>query len=212
MPVLISFDIGIKNLACCILRTDRVRDAGTNEPRTEVLYWDVISLQSSEEKQRPTIQELSLRLFAKLDEIMEDMNTKHQVDQWDHVLIENQPSRLNGAMKSIQMALHSYFLLRKHWEGNVNTVQCISPSLKLQGHGEYADNLRKHAPVYSKPYQVNKWLAVQLCRHYIAHDEHLKHHFECHKKGDDLADSCLQAISWARKNQCYMGAFISFCV
>ena len=208
MPLFVSFDIGIKNLACCVLRTGCVYDAVDNTALTEVLYWDVIKLQSNEEKKRPSIEELSLRLYSHLDELMSNLQTKFQVDQVDHVLIENQPSRLNGPMKTIQMAIYNYFMLRRHWEGNISSVHIIHASLKLQGHGEYAENLRKNAPVYSKPYQVNKWLAVQLCKYYIAHDTHLQHHFNCHRKGDDLADSCLQAVSWAKKSLIPMGPFM----
>ncbi len=210
MPVILSFDIGIKNLACCAMRTGNVCDPVSNTPLTEILYWDIIKLQSSEEKKRPSIEELSLRLYNHLDELLGNLQTKFHVEQVDNVLIENQPSRLNGTMKTIQMAIYNYFMLRRHWEGNVSSVHIINASLKLQGHGEYADNLRKNAPVFSRPYQVNKWLAVQLCRYYIAHDEHLKHHFNCHRKGDDLADSCLQAIGWARKNLVPMGPFMMY--
>lgn len=212
MPVIISFDIGIKNLACCILRTGQAYDHVTNTPVTEILRWDIIQLQSHDEKRRPSIEELSLRLYAHLDEMLAGLQTKFQVENIDHVLVENQPSRLNGTMKSIQMAIYNYFMLRRHWEGNVASVHMINASLKLQGHGEYADQLRRNAPVYSKPYQVNKWLAIQLCKHYIAHDAALVHHFDCHRKGDDLADSCLQAVSWARKNHMPMGPFVMSCV
>jgi len=210
MPVIISFDIGIKNLACCSLRTDHVFDSTTEAPLTEILLWDIIHLQEKDEKKRPSIEELSLRLYAHLDEVIDGLRIRYEVEHINYVLIENQPSRLNGTMKSIQMAIYNYFMLRRHWEGNVGSVHMIHASLKLQGHGEYAENLRKNAPVYSKPYQVNKWLAIQLCKHYIAHDENIRHHFECHKKGDDLADSCLQAISWARKNMIPMGAFMIY--
>lgn len=210
MPVIISFDIGIKNLACCALRTGHAFDAIDNTPRTEILYWDIISLQLPDEKRRPSIEELSLRLYSHLDELMQSLQAKYQAEYIDHVLIENQPSRLNGTMKSVQMSLFNYFLLRRHWEGKVSFVHTIHASLKLQGHGEHAENLRKQAPVYSKPYQVNKWLAVQICRYYIAHDLQLRHHFDCHRKGDDLADSCLQAVSWARKNRVPMGPFVMY--
>lgn len=207
MPVIISFDIGIKNLAGCVLRTGHACDTISNTPLTEILYWDIIQLQTADEKRRPSIEELSMRLYNHMDELFDTIQTKFGVDQVDHVLIENQPSRLNGSMKSIQMGIYNYFMLRRHWESNVSSVHMISASLKLQGHGEYADNLRRNAPVYSKPYQVNKWLAVQLCKYYIAHDTHIQHHFSCHRKGDDLADSCLQAISWAKKNRVPMGPF-----
>jgi hypothetical protein len=139
---------------------------------------------------------------------MDDMSIKHNVDHIDYVLIENQPSRLNGSMKSIQMALYNYFMLRRHWEGKVSHVHMIHASLKLSNHGDFADNLRKHAPVYSKPYQVNKWLAVQICKYYISHDHRILEYFECHKKCDDLADCCLQAISWCRKNHIIMDALM----
>jgi hypothetical protein len=189
------------------LRTQQGGDVEASSSLTEILFWDIIHLQTMDEKKRPTIEELTLRVYAHMDELIDNLRTKFQVEQVDYVLIENQPSHLNGTMKSIQMAIYNYFMLRRHWEGIVSSVHIINASLKLQGHGEYAENLRKNAPVYSKPYQTNKWLAVQLCKHYISHDANILHHFNCHRKGDDLADSILQAISWARKNVILINPF-----
>lgn len=196
MPIFISFDVGIKNLACCVLRTGRVPGA------TEILFWNILSLQAPDEMRRPSNEELTLRLYEKMDELIADL------DHIDHVLIENQPARLNGSMKTIQMALYNYFMLRRHWEGKVSSVHMVHASLKLHNHGEFAENLRKNAPAYSKPYQVNKWLAVQICKHYIAHNPRIREHFEHHRKCDDLADCCLQAISWCRKQHIPIEPFV----
>lgn len=194
MAVIVSFDVGIKNLAYCVLRT------GHTENRTEILLWNILSLQSLDEVKRPSNEELTLRLYERIDELVENLLVRHQVDHIDYVLIENQPSRLNGCMKTIQMALYNYFMLRRHWEGCVSAVQLVHASVKLHNHGEFADNLRKNSPDYANKYRLNKWLAVHICKHYISHDQYIQEYFEHHKKCDDLADSFLQAIAWCRKH------------
>jgi len=106
--VIISFDIGVKNLACCVLALDHVpqataRPAGTPAvaPGGSVLHWTVYSL-AAEKERIPSVNELSGRLFMVLDEFVADLEARG-IPTVEMVLLENQPSRLNGAMKSIQM-------------------------------------------------------------------------------------------------------------
>jgi hypothetical protein len=185
--VIVSFDIGIKNLACCVLGV-----GGKDRDYANVLVWKIISLAAPKEK-IPAMQELSLRLFLELDELMHTLE-KNGHSHIDTVLIENQPSRLNGSMKSIQMIIYSYFQLRRHWEGRVGQTMMISASGKLQGHTYEAENNAKTG------YELNKWKAVKIAECYIGTNSQLQTVFESYKKKDDMSDALLQSVAWLRKH------------
>lgn len=190
--VIISFDIGIKNLACCVIEANgdkQCRDA-------KVLMWYVISLADKKEK-IPNVGELSLRLFAELDELMETLGADRTVDT---VLVENQPSRINGAMKTVQMMIFSYFQLRRHWEGRVANVLMISAKGKLQGH-EWCEKDVPAAPTEKTGYDLNKWRAIRIAERYIIGDEKLMGIFSSYNKKDDMSDAMLQCIAWLRKQK-----------
>lgn len=183
--MIVSFDIGIKNLAVAILDLDSLRTTAN------LHVWQIINLAEKNEK-IPGMNELSERLFLALDCLIADLGDDVIIDT---VLLENQPARLNGTMKSIQMIIFSYFQLRKHWEGNVRQVSMVSASNKLQTH--------TYDPVppeqIKKGYDKNKWKAIEIARNYVKEDVKLLELYNSHKKKDDLADALLQAISFVRK-------------
>ena len=188
--VIISFDIGIKNLACCVL----TKPENKSERTIKVPLWFIISLTAPKEK-APGLNELSLRLYAELDELVATIGEDRHIDT---VLIENQPSRINGTMKTVQTLIFSYFQLRKHWEGRVSNVVLVSAKGKLAGH----DWCEKDIPSTDKTgYELNKWKAVQIADKYIADDEKLRSIMSSYNKKDDMSDSLLQCIAWLRKQK-----------
>ena len=103
--IYISFDIGIKNLALCILEN--------KDNNITIIDWRVITL-ADKKKDVNGLNLISEILFYELDNIIgciEELN----YDTIDYVIIENQPSNLNGIMKSIQLLIFSYFSLLTSW-------------------------------------------------------------------------------------------------
>lgn len=187
--LIISFDIGIKNLAVCILLATKGNDTA------KILVWKIISLAEKKEK-IPNLNELSGRLFSELDEITTSIGIDHEIDT---VLLENQPSRLNGTMKSIQIMIYSYFQMRRHWEGIVKNVHMVSASQKLLNHPYEIPSELLETMKNKKSYEITKWKSIQITKRYIENNEELKKIFESYKKCDDMGDSCLQCISWLNK-------------
>lgn len=186
--IYISFDIGVKNLALCVLNHEG--------ESLSIIDWNVICLS---DKSRFKIDIISNVLFCELDRIVGSLNALG-IDHIDRVIIENQPSNLNGIMKTIQYLIYSYFYLSKHWNGKVGDVILINPAFKLQNH-EYCierDNTAKLTR--SERYRNNKKDGIEVCRHYIKNEERLLNYFNSHKKKDDLADTCIQTVSYIRKN------------
>jgi len=194
--IYISFDIGIKNLALCILKkTDKI----------EVLDWRIIAIAESK-KELKGIDDISERVYNEMDIIVGFLKEAN-INMIDYVLIENQPSNLNGIMKTIQHIIYNYFNLIKHWDKDVDNVVLVNASLKSKTH-EYVPDIKydesegkKNAKNFRRSkYVYNKKLSIDICQNYIKDNERLKDIFVNNKKKDDLSDACLQAVSYIRTN------------
>ena len=191
----ISFDIGIKNLALCILKCEN--------GIIKIIDWRVITL-VEKKKDINGLNSITEILFYELDNIIGSLE-ELKYDKIDYVLIENQPSNLNGIMKSIQLLIFSYFSLYKHWDKLNTNVLLINASLKLQYHTfkpiEYKIDLNKTKKQQkSDKYRKNKSDGIEITKHYIKENEILNNYFMKHKKKDDLADTLLQTVSYIKKN------------
>tara|TARA_Y100000389_G_scaffold62254_1_gene58318 strand:+ start:3629 stop:4276 length:648 start_codon:yes stop_codon:yes gene_type:complete len=192
----ISFDIGVKNLALCILNQDN--------NLIEIIDWRVITL-VEKKKDINGLNSISEILFYELDNIMGSLE-ELKYDKIDYVLIENQPSNLNGIMKSIQLLIFSYFSLLKHWDKLNMNVLLINASLKLQYHTFKPepfikiDNTRTKKEQKRDKYRNNKNDGIEITKYYIKNNETLNTYFTKYKKKDDLADTLLQTVSYIKKN------------
>lgn len=83
----LSFDVGIVNLAYCLFDTSSLK----------ILYWEVIKLENIKDHSK-----LHVNLITELD------NRKYLLENTDVVLIEKQPS-FNPKMRIIASCLQSYF-------------------------------------------------------------------------------------------------------
>jgi hypothetical protein len=126
--IYISFDIGVKNLAMCILRKTDV---------ITVIDWRIIVLAEAK-KDIKGIEDISERIYLEMDNVVGDLKAKG-IDRIDYVLIENQPSNLNGIMKTIQHIIYGYFNLIKHWDKEVDNVILVNASLKTKTHSYNPD-------------------------------------------------------------------------
>ena len=104
---ILSFDVGIKNLAFCILKEN------------VIIEWNV-----SEIKYR-TNQSLC-------DAIVNHLNEFPQLLECETVLIEKQPSR-NNKMRIIEALLNAYFVIKgsSNNESNITKVLVYSAKYKL---------------------------------------------------------------------------------
>lgn len=181
--ITISFDIGIKNLAVCVMKC--------NEP----LILHLISLFPKCPK-AISIDKLSDSIYTNLDVLMGDIKNKFGDDaKIDNVLIENQPSRINGKMKTVQMIIYSYFYNLKHYENTVLNIHLVNPSLKLQ---EY--NLPKLKDK-RESYKQNKQTSIDLCMDIYKDNPYILGVIQENSKKDDLCDALLQGLAWIKKNK-----------
>ena len=200
--IYVSFDIGVKNLAVCIMEyTDVIK----------IIDWRIITLAETK-KEIKGVDDICERIFIELDNLLGDLKSR-SINNIDYVLIENQPSNLNGIMKTIQHIIFTYFSLIKHWDKMVNNVVLVNASLKTKNH-EYQPEILQQPTTTEKitkaernskgfkreKYKLNKATSIAICQHYIKDDITLLEIFDNNKKKDDLCDACLQAVSYIRSN------------
>jgi hypothetical protein len=194
--IYISFDIGVKNLALCVLKH--------NDNKIEIIDWTIITL-ADKKKQIKGVNSIAEILYYELDNIVGKLDGI-SIKYIDKVVIENQPSNLNGIMKTIQYLIFSYFDLLRHWDKIVGEVILINPTHKLQNHTFVPERKEAQQPDKTaktsrrEKYKHNKQDSIEICKYYIRNDENLKEFFATHKKKDDLADTCLQTVSYIRKS------------
>ena len=197
--IYISFDIGIKNLALCILKK--------TDTEINILDWRIISL-ADKKKDIKGIDDISERIYMELDNIIGFLK-ENGIDNIDYVLIENQPSNLNGIMKTIQYIIYCYFSLLKYWDKIIDNVVLVNASLKTKTH-DYKPEIQVKMDETQKTknvkgfrrdkYKMNKQTSIEICKNYIKDDIYLCDIFDNNKKKDDLSDACLQAVSYIRQN------------
>ena len=190
--IYVSFDIGVKNLALCVIKE--------YQDNVSIIDWRIISLAESK-KEIKGENEISERLYVELDNIIGTLN-ELGISTIGTVLIENQPSNINGIMKTIQLLIFSYFNLLKHWDNIVKNVILVNASLKLQTHSIIPPSRQDNKVKYTRrqKYINNKNDSIEVCKYYIKNTEKLLNFLNSNKKLDDFADTFLQTISYIRKN------------
>lgn len=177
MQVVLSFDVGIRNLAFCMVRSE-VTEEG---PANEILMWDVVDIKAKD------MDSMASKLVSVLFELF-------GTETIDQVLIENQPVMKNPTMKSVQMIIYTFFVCaREVGMSPVGKVTLVPASCK----NKFCDKILRDidpATISSarSSYMQNKKRAVETTRRLIPND--WAEFFRSHKKKDDLADAYLQAL------------------
>ena len=188
---IVSFDVGIVNLAYCIIETI---------PEPKILHWEVIEIAKkgnnfSAHISTSGISELYLALITQLDQ------RPHLLDT-DIVLIEKQPS-FNPKMRIVAGCLQTYFYIRGVVDKSVNKIRSVeffSPKHKLKCYtGPELDITSKNGKLVKGKYAQTKKMGVAIARakldEYTEAPEFIKL-FESSRKRDDLSDCYLQALTY----------------
>ena len=190
--IVLSFDIGVKNLAYCLFEY-------INDLEFNILDWNVINIATEEKKN--VIHHQSDILFEVLHKTFHD---KHV----DYVVIENQPVLKNPVMKSIQIMVYSYFkILRLNSSSLIKQITMVNASNKIK----FAESiLCEHVPSMEKvncdefknKYKKTKDSSIRYTRELLKFKELNEHitFFDKFKKKDDLADTLLQGLYFAYNN------------
>jgi len=176
MTRILSLDPGIKNLSYCYLSVEN--------GKIELLDWQNLCVTQA------NCKKIDFEIL--IEQLLETL-ALHFNDSFpaDIVLIENQPLR-NNKMKSVSVAIYTYFSMLKMHFGNIEKVQFIRATEKLKC-SKYLELPLETSGKAS--YKSRKLLSIQLCRLYLMDicPEKLEW-FDKQRKADDLSDVTNQAM------------------
>jgi len=208
---ILSIDVGIKNLAHCLVNVEN--------QSYKIILWDSINLsdgiqhicrQITKKKccqiakyskddnyycnkhsknivgcisiKNNNVSDIPLpKLGIKLKEIYDTIFKDYKIDK---VIIENQISPLAGRMKTLQGMITQYFIGL-----NIEDIEYISAQNKLK---EYITK--------TTTYSERKKISVEITKKIIKDSNNWSELFEKSKKKDDLGDTLLQAIYYMKNN------------
>ena len=171
---ILSFDVGILNLAYCIFNTELLK----------IEYWEIIKLENLKDHGK-----LHVNLITELDK------RNHLIDGINTVLIEKQPS-FNPKMRIIASCLQTYFFIRGVIDSSnkIGIIKFFSPKHKLKCY-----NGTEIAVTGKTKYLQTKQMSIIICKEKLdeySEPDEIKNMFELSKKKDDLADCYLQALTY----------------
>ena len=196
--MILSFDIGIKNLAYCILYKDLTI---SNEKNLIIHKWGIINILEDNEKCKDiSLDEIGTRMYKRLqDEFLEENITE--------VLLENQPVLKNPVMKSIQILIMGFFKYESVILGReIKLIKLINASNKLKlGKKLIQFNESEDILKIKSKYNRNKKLAILYTNYFLEkelYSDYNKYNtlFNEHKKKDDLSDAFLQGLYYIKNN------------
>ena len=167
---ILSFDVGMKNLAFCILK------------ETTIEKWDV-----SEIKYK-TNQSLC-------DAIVHHLDKYPELLKCSTVLIEKQPSR-NNKMRIIEALLNAYFVIK----GSSNQESSIKKVLVYSAKYKLGSNTMKGKSNYNERKKLSIARCKRFLENTSNVNQNYVDVFFKSKKKDDLADSLLQALAYNKSS------------
>lgn len=214
----LSFDVGIKNLAYCVLCKDKkIKDWGiinlNENPCCDVKLKKKCDKQSTYEVKGDPNVKYCCTAHSKKFPKKKKLNTNHDllkisqlcvsklreldIKEVGSVLIENQPALKNPVMKSIQMMIYTFFVMDGVMSGSskIEKIHMVNARNKLKVYKGPKIECNKKGK-----YAQNKYLSVEYTKEMIKDEDNcFQELFKESKKKDDLADAYLQGIYWIEK-------------
>jgi hypothetical protein len=242
----LSFDVGIKNLAYCLLEFNQSYDISFNNKYT-IKKWGIINMLaeledaalkcsfvkkggvlcnkvakchvnnngvnigfcsnktclkyletnygSLEKKNTKKVLTKQISLFDLGTKIINELEKETDFLEADEIVIENQPVLKNPTMKSVQMFIYSYFIM-KNKSKKLDTINLFSAKNKLNIYDGPELDIKK-----SSEYATRKALSIEYTKYFLKNNTEKLNWFIEHKKKDDLGDCFLQGLTYYSKSK-----------
>ena len=165
---ILSFDVGIVNLAYCIFCTTTLK----------IVKWEIISLENTKDHCK-----LHVLLIKELDNKFNNI-----INTLDVVLIEKQPS-FNPKMRIIAGCLQTYFIIRGIVDKPLNGIKSVdffNPKHKLKCYTGPELVIQSNA---KSKYARTKKTGILIAQHFLQSESpEMVAFFNNNKKKDDLSD------------------------
>ena len=190
----------------CKKHVSELTKTGTSTSCRTRIEADFLKINNVKNAGKIDINQLGMALFQELDKI------KAIITNPDVILLENQPVLKNPTMKSMQMFLYSYYLMRI-LEGNKSNgiaglgekhIQCYTASKKLDLIKFFpAGEQSRISGLLSKVkngYTRNKKMSILMVEYLLRDNAKWMQFFKGHPKQDDLADSLLMTLHYFERD------------
>ncbi len=244
----LSFDVGIKNLAYCLieftpnvdlsfnktysikkwgiinmmadleeaaLKCEYIKKGGVkcNKPATSFICKDgenigtcsnktcLKNIQDKytgfELKKAKKLLTKQMSLFGLGTKVIEELDKNPEFLEADEVVIENQPVLKNPTMKSVQMFIYTYFIMKNKTKvKKLEGINLFSAKNKLNIYDGPELDIKK-----SSEYATRKAQSVEYTKYFLKDNEEKRKWFIDHKKKDDLGDCFLQGLTYYSKSK-----------
>lgn len=187
---IISFDIGIKNMAYCIMQV--------NDDKTIFFkHLEVVNLNAGK-----NIQDIIDSTIEFLDEIINNQ-TKIDTNIPLIILIESQ---MTSIMRCIQTTINTYFKVIEKYEGMQIITKYLSAKHKLNLLNNYKDNYIA-IPAKKEPtnkYKKNKLDSINFAKWLLEtkyRNDNFLNYYNNIKKKDDVSDAFLMCVYYIDTNE-----------
>ena len=182
----LSFDIGIRNLAYCILDENKISG------------WSKVDLGCKKHDMQGLVD-------AMIDVLDSIVDTEINMEKPLFVLIEQQ---MTAVMKCLQTAINVYFKVLTKCKSELKVVtQYVSPKLKMKWISSFPDFVSLNTEdVKNTKYEQNKSDSVKFTKWFLTckePDSVALDMLKDHKKADDLCDAYCQAYAWCTRPNPY---------
>ena len=222
----LSFDIGIKNLAYCIINENKIiEDWGIinivneepihkcseynknkNKCNSNATYKNKHN-QYSCNKHYKILNDKSYKIIKKINankidleilgiSLIKKLKEIDNFKQCEHIILENQPVLKNPKMKSIQMIVYSYFLMLKLEHNIILKIKMFLPKNKLNIYDG-----PKLETLSKNKYDNRKKQSIIITKYILEkyNEQSMILYLNNHSKKDDLCDSYLQGLCYIDK-------------
>ena len=204
--LILSFDVGIKNLAFSVIQNNKGFENKTELiTNTNILELKSINILNYIDDKYKTLAikkipiiYITRALLKALDTLLQPILDKYTLDI---ILIENQPVTMNPKMKTIQIILYTWFV----YKTTSIDIKMFNARNKLDCYTgpEYVGKLPKSK--YSKTKKLSIIYVTHMMNRFLNKDTtyyftYIKNYFIKSKKKDDLSDSLLQGLTYLYKN------------
>ena len=180
IETVLSFDLGLKNLAYCLLS---IRNG-----KTYIHEWNIINLLEGGRKHN--IYNI-YNIYTKVKTILfRELDKRRYFLDVSTVLIEMQHKHASELIKNIGVSIHDYFVLRgimdKGRDINIVSVEAKHKLTIYEG--------PSLSCTLKTPYARNKWYGEKYCEWWLRDYTSMLNYFKTFTKRDDLADAFLQGV------------------